>query len=241
MTLPGLPSDAWWPRRTLLGSMSAAPRAALLRLGTGRRYRSGQRILKFGDPSDHLVLIVAGSVRITVPGPSSSEILIAVRIGGDIVGELAGIEAKPRSATVESASATDAREISLREFGAFQARFPEVMRDMQRALAAKLTFATRRQIGVGGYPVAVRLARVLVDLAVEYGDMSRSGEVIVDVRLRQPDLAALAGATSRPVERALAGLRSDHVVDTGYRKIVVLDLPELCRRADLDPNDLGLF
>jgi hypothetical protein len=31
------------------------------------------------------------------------------------------------------------------------------------------------------------------------------------------------------------------VVVTGYRKIVVIDLPELCRRAELDPNDLGLF
>lgn len=242
MTLPGLPHDAWWPRRTLLGTMSAAPRAALFRLGTRRRYLPGHRILTVGDPTDFLVLLVAGSVKITVPGPGNADVLVAVRIGGDIVGELAGIEAKPRSATVEAASATEAREISLREFSAFQLRFPEVMRDMQRALAAKLTFATRRQISGGGYPVAVRLARVLVDLAVEYGEPSlTTGEVVVDVRLRQPDLAALAGATSRPVERALAELRADNVVVTGYRKIIVNDLPELCRRAGIEARDLGLF
>nr|MDT0666853.1 Crp/Fnr family transcriptional regulator [Micromonospora sp. DSM 115978] len=135
-----------------------------------------------GDRSDHVVLLVAGSVRITVPGPASTDILIAVRIGGDIVGELAGIEAKPRMATVEAASATVAKEISLREFDAFQLRFPEVMRDLQRALAAKLGFATRRQISGGAYPVAVRLARVLVDLAVAYGEANReTGEVVVDV------------------------------------------------------------
>lgn len=214
----------------------------MLRLGTRRLYLPGHRILTCGDTTDHLVLIVAGSVRITVPGPSNSEILIAVRIGGDVVGELAGIEVKPRSATVETASTTEVREISLRDFSDFQTRFPEVMRDMQRALAAKLTFATRRQVSVGGYPVAVRLARVLVDLAVEYGEPSRTtGEVVVDVRLRQMDLAALAGATSRPVERALAELRGANVVNTGYRKIVVNDLAELCRRADLELGEVGVF
>ncbi len=237
MSAPRNPG-AGWPRRTLLGGMREPARSALLRLGTGRRYRPGQRILTLGERSNHLVLILAGSVRVTASAPGGAEVLLAIRIGGDLVGEIAGLDGKPRSADVEAAVPTGVREISLGEFGEFQRWHPETTQDLQRALAEKLRFATRRHIDFGSYSVAARVARVLVDLAADYGEPMPDKRVVLDVRLRQPDLAAMVGASLRPVERALADLRAGRILATGYRKIIIFDVPELCRRADVDMGDL---
>jgi CRP-like cAMP-binding protein len=236
---PGKPRGTWWPSRTLLGDMGEPARPDLLRIGTLRRYPSGHRILTLGERSNHLILIVAGSVRVTARAPGGAEVLLAIRIGGDLVGEMAGLVDEPRSADVTTAVSTDVREISLREFGEFQRRHPQATYDLQRALAAKLRFATRRQVDFGGYSVAARVSRVLVDLAVDYGEPGPDESTVIDLRLRQPDLAAMVGASPRPVERALSELRADAILQTRYRKIVIIDMPELARRADVDPGGIS--
>jgi CRP-like cAMP-binding protein len=69
---------------------------------------------------------------------------------------------------------------------------------------------------------------VLVELAGAYGD--ESGEI--DVPLTQPELAALVGAAEPTVHRALANLRKERIVVTGYRRIVVCDRHRLAILAD---------
>ena len=51
--------------------------------------------------------------------------LLSIRIGGDVVGDMAVLSPKPRSATVVTCSETVARAIAGEEFRAYLLRFPE--------------------------------------------------------------------------------------------------------------------
>lgn len=68
----------------------------LSRLGGERRlYKAGEVIFRAGDPGDELFVIRDGTVAVEVKG------VVVERLGSsEIFGEMALVEAKPRSATV---------------------------------------------------------------------------------------------------------------------------------------------
>jgi CRP/FNR family transcriptional regulator, cyclic AMP receptor protein len=148
--------------------------------------------------------------------------LLALRAGGDIVGEQSALEGQPRLASVISAGVTLAHVIGQRHFLKFLADSPETSLAVGRALSAKLRWATRRRIDFSGLPVRIRVARVLSELAWLDGKLVRDG-IELGYALTQPELAAMVGASEPSVHKTLRQLRSDGVVMTGYRRIVIRD------------------
>ncbi|MGI5255871.1 helix-turn-helix domain-containing protein [Streptomyces angustmyceticus] len=71
----------------------------------------------------------------------------------------------------------------------------------RRAPRGWLRRSDRLRWELGGYPVPVRLARVLVELAATYGKPERNS-LRIDVNLSQSELAALTGAGTRSVQAA---------------------------------------
>ncbi len=65
-----------------------------------RRYARGTAILKEGEAGDSIFLIRSGSVQVALRGASGPSTSLAVMHAGDIFGEMAVLERKPRSATV---------------------------------------------------------------------------------------------------------------------------------------------
>jgi CRP-like cAMP-binding protein len=100
-------------------------------------------------------------------------------------------------------------------------------------VAQRLRWANRRRVEFGGYPVKVRLARVLAELAASYGLRVPRG-LVIGVDLTQPELAALTGSAEVTIHKALAELRKDGLITTGYRRTTVLDLARLRDIARLD-------
>ncbi|MGW6355943.1 Crp/Fnr family transcriptional regulator [Streptomyces sp. NPDC055092] len=112
------------------------------------------------------------------------------------------------------------------------ARRPEVSVALTAVVADRLRWANRRRLDFRGYAAKVRLARVLVELAASYGTR-RCGEVVIDIRLTQPELATLIGAAETTVHKVLRELREESLLETGYRATVIRALPRLRRLADL--------
>jgi CRP/FNR family transcriptional regulator, cyclic AMP receptor protein len=141
---------------------------------------------------------------------------------------LASMDNEPRIATVTAVGPVRARVVGQAEFQHYLARHPDVARAVSSSMATKLRWATRRRVDLSTLEVPVRLARVLVELAGTYG--TEHGEI--GVPLSQPELAALVGAAEPTVHRALAHLRKENIVATGYRQVVVRDLARLEAIAD---------
>lgn len=227
------PGDARWPAASLLGGLSAQTRDQMIRLGRPMRFEGGERLLREGEYGSHVFLLLSGWFKVLATTDDDREALMAVRAGGDIVGELACFDAQPRVATVVAAGAGTAKLISRQDFLASLALYDDAAQAVMRAVAGKLRWATRRRQEFGSCAVGTRVARVLGELTRVYGRPCETG-ISIGVSLTQPELAALVGASEPSVHRVLRSLREDRVIETGYRRILVRDVPELSRIAGTD-------
>lgn len=210
----------FWPQGSLLAEIPTGDRDDLLCAGRRREFEADEILLFEGARSTHVLLLVDGCVKVTANTDEGKLALLSIRVGGDVVGELAGLDDQPRSATVTGAGPVRTQSISQQEFREFLVEHPKTSMAVSRSIGTELRWATRRRSDFGGCEVPVRLARVLLELARSYGHSTASG-LVIDVSLTQPELAGLIGASDVTVHRALRELRAEGVVETGYRRNVI--------------------
>jgi CRP-like cAMP-binding protein len=219
-----------WPPGSLLASLREAGRQRLLAAGAKQQYAGAGRVLiREGDSGTVVYLLLAGSVKVT-GATDEGDALLAIRVGGDIVGELAALDGRPRLATVTTAGPVIALVIGGTEFVGLLGRDPELGLAVTRGVTDKLRTATSRRVEFTGCDVNTRFARVLLELAERYGEQTPAGTTI-GCPLTQSELATLAGAAEPTVQRALRQLKADGIVATGYRVTTVLDMNALRQRA----------
>ncbi|MDX3850255.1 Crp/Fnr family transcriptional regulator [Streptomyces sp. AK02-01A] len=221
-----------WPARSLLGRLSPPARRDLLGLGTEVRFDVGAVLLREGMNDRHVLLLLSGFAKVTATVENGESSLLAVRAGGDTVGEMAAMTGAPRSATVTACGPLTARVLGAGVLRGLLMRRPEVSMALTGIVADRLRWANRRRLDFHGYPAKVRLARLLVELTASYGS-PRSGGVVIGCRLTQPELATLVGAAETTIHKVLRELREEGLLETGYRATTILDLPRLRRLADL--------
>lgn len=210
-------------------------REQIVRLGRPVRFERGERLLREGEYGSHVFLLLSGWYKVLARTKDDREALLAVRAGGDLVGELACFDAQPRVATVVAAVTGSAKLIGRQQFLDFLASYEESARAVMCAVAGKLRWATRRRQDFGSCPVETRVARVLQELARAYGQPCATG-VSIGVSLTQPELAELVGASEPSVHRVLRSLRQQGIIETGYRRVLVRDVAELSRIAATDAD-----
>jgi CRP-like cAMP-binding protein len=99
-------------------------------------------------------------------------------------------------------------------------------------IADRLDWANHRRIDLAGYDVTVQIARVIIHIMDLYGYCSsNTGEL--GVRLSQPELGSLVGASKEAAAKAVKRLREMGLIETGYRTITVRDVARLRAAAGL--------
>lgn len=221
-----------WPTRSLLGVLPSPARQELLTLGTEVHYTPGHVLLSEGATDRHALLLLSGFAKVTATVENGRESLLAVRVGGDTVGEMAALDGSPRSATVTACGPMTARVLPPGAVHELLRRRPEVSMALTRIVADRLRWANRRRLDFRGYSAKVRLARLLVELATAYGRPERGG-VVIGCRLTQPEMAALTGAAETTIHKGLRELRAGGLLETGYGSTTIRNLAELKVLADL--------
>jgi CRP/FNR family transcriptional regulator, cyclic AMP receptor protein len=222
---------AWqWPPSGLLGSLPEASRDRLLSLGTTRQYLAGQVLIREGDTTKFVVALLDGVVKATGLALDGKEALLAIRVGGDIVGEFAALDGEPRSSTITTCGTVVGRVIRQADFLAALNRDDLLAGAVNRAVVAKVRAANERRVEFTGYDAPTRLARVLRELAVRYGERS-DNRVVIAWPLTQPELASLAAVAEPTAQKTLRALRERGVIATGYRSLTIVDLDALNRIA----------
>lgn len=236
MTVVARPEVAPWPTGTLLSQLSDNTRLRLTELGFPRSFRTGEQLLSQGATSRHVLLILSGSARVTVNTVDGRQTLLNLCRAGDVVGELAALDARPRSATVTAAEPTNVQVIARRPFIAFLAGDPAASIAVSRTIAHRLRASSQHRADLSGIPVRVRIARVLSDLFRPSGGRLAAARIPIS----QTELATLVGAAAASVHRELAWLRRSGSIETGYRCIMVRDARALDRMAwEDDPGSRG--
>lgn len=237
MVSPAQParSGSPWPRGSLLARLSQPSRDRLLKLGTLRRYRAGDVLFRQGAQDTHVALLIDAVTKATYTGRDGREALLAIRVSGDTVGEMAALNDHPRTATVTACGKAVIRVVSQQQFRGFLGADPHAALEFARMVSNRLRSANRKRIDFTVYPTQVRVARVLIELARTYGDPTAS-EIRLGFSITQCEIAGLVSAAEVTVQKALRELRTRGLIETNYRGFVVWDLAGLRIAARLEPD-----
>lgn len=186
-----------------------------------RHFARDEVIFHRDDEAGQVYLIVAGTVKVSVPDDTGRQVVIALERGGDVFGELALFDDAPRSATVTAMTETSVLSLGRADFMAVLERSPDAMRRMLGLLAKTVRRSTGHVEDLVFLDLPGRVAKCLIDLADAAGTDT--------VELTQEDLAAFVGAARVSVNRVLADLEQRNAIRLGRRHIDLADRDVLRR------------
>jgi CRP-like cAMP-binding protein len=185
---------------------------ALAEAGTMVDKHKGTHLFREGNPADACYIITSGEVdlyRTTAHGRS-----VVGRIGsGAVVGDIAMFQDEPYLSSAQAR--TNVRAVKLdREvlIPLLLARPVLSMRWLVNGLS-QLEATQQRLIRLMNRTVVEQVAGILLDEQDPYGE----------VGLSQASLAELLGASRQSVNEALSQLRAAGAIETGYRRVSVVD------------------
>ncbi|TMM34373.1 MAG: Crp/Fnr family transcriptional regulator [Actinobacteria bacterium] len=201
--------------------LSAEDRALLDSSGIVRKFAAGTPIMHEGDPSEHVLIIRHGCVKVIASAPGGTQVVLGIRGPGDIVGELAGLAGRPRRGTVVTIDKVEAVVVPGTRFGQLLTERPALSIAVARVVSERLAESDGYRLAVGTVGVAPALARLVLDLVRRYGSRNDEGALTLGLGLTQKDLADYLAVSPRTVARTVAAWRTAGVISTGRRSIVV--------------------
>lgn len=213
------------------GALSASDLADLRAAGRSRRYPAGTTMLLEGDRSANVILIEDGRVKISSFTEDGREIVLAVRAGGDLLGELSAIDGEALSATAAALEDVRATVIPADAFRDYLSAHAAASLTLLEIVSHRLRDADRKRIEFGAYDSVGRVSRRLLELAERFGEPGEDGGVKIALPLSQEEIAGWTGSSREAVSKALRVLRERDVIDTARKVITVLDMDALRKRA----------
>jgi CRP/FNR family transcriptional regulator, cyclic AMP receptor protein len=219
-------------RSVLLPSLPENVSTRLFGDAASRHLMPGEVLFHAGDPGDGCYRLEQGLLKVVITSPRGEERILAILGPGAIAGELSVIDGAPRSASVFAIKECDLSFVSRAAFEEYAQQHPEIYRYLLDVLAARLRETDEAVAADSFMTVKSRLARALLELAKVLGEEDASGHVLIRHKIKQTDLALLAGIARENVSRALSDWERRKVVikSTGY--YCLQDIATLKRSVD---------
>jgi CRP/FNR family cyclic AMP-dependent transcriptional regulator len=219
-------------RSVMLPSLPENLSTRLFGGATSRHLTAGAVLFHAGDSGGGCYRLEHGLLKVIITSPRGVERILAILGPGAIAGELSVIDGGPRSASVLAVKECDLSFVSRAAFEEYAQQHPEIYRYLLEVLAARLRETDEAVAAASFMTVKSRLARALLELAKVLGEEDASGHVLIRHKIKQTDLAVMAGIARENVNRALSDWKRRKVVikSTGY--YCLQDIATLKRSVD---------
>ncbi|MFC9087622.1 Crp/Fnr family transcriptional regulator [Nocardiopsis dassonvillei] len=221
-----------WPARTFMDRVEPDTAARLLASAPARRVSEGEVLIGQGQDREQVLLLCpagdgeAACAKVTSVLRNGTEVMLGIRVHGDVVGEMGMFRSSGASATVTACTPMSVRVYTHAAFREFLTRHPDAWEAVGAVMGDRLASSDLHRAEFVGYEVDARLARVLVELATRHGAAVPEG-VELGVRLSQTDLGKLIGARTDAVGNAVRRFRQEGLLLSRYRRVVVVDMDTL--------------
>jgi CRP/FNR family cyclic AMP-dependent transcriptional regulator len=209
---------------TTLRSMplfSMLPDAELERIAHLTHARSvprGTLIVRQGDPTDALYILISGAIKVYNCDDEGREVILSLLGPGEFFGEMGLIDGAPRSANVVAREHCDLVVLGKNDFRRCLADHSDVAWQMMRSLVGRLRDADRKIESLALMDVYGRVAKLLLEQSENVG-----GRRIITRKLPKQDIAKMVGASREMVSRVMKGLESSGYIAIEDSGIVLLE------------------
>jgi len=216
-------------RSVVLRSLPENLSTRLFQDATPRHVTAGEALFHAGDPGDGCYRLEHGLLKVVITSPRGEERILAILGPGAIAGELSVIDGGPRSASVFAVKECDLSFVRRAAFEEYAQQHPEISRFLLDVLAARLRETDEAVAAASFMTVKSRLARALLELAKILGEEDDSGLVLIHHKIKQSDLAVMAGIARENVNRALSDWKRRKVVSKSKGYYCLHDIATLKR------------
>jgi CRP-like cAMP-binding protein len=121
----------------LFSALSEDEAAHLRAVGKRRAVAAGEQLFASGSPGEQLFVVLDGAIQVLLPS-QDGEVFVERFQRGDVLGEIAVLDDRPRTAAGRAASPSTLLEIERDDFQAFLERFPHYRQQLISLLIQRL-------------------------------------------------------------------------------------------------------
>jgi len=190
----------------LLSVLSESELVLLTKVVARKSYARGSQILRAGDPTDSLYILISGRAKVFMSDFDGKEVILAILGPNEFVGEMGLIDNSPRSASVMALESCEVVCISKSDFKRCLSENFDMAMTVMRGLVKRLRDADNQVGSLALMDVFGRVARLLLETA-----QIVEGEKVVTRKLSKQDIARMIGASREMVSRVMK-----HLQEAGY-------------------------
>ena len=210
----------------LFSSFSDLQLSQLLSCVQHRSYPRNAFILRAGEETDALYILLSGRVKVLIPDEEGHEVILSIMGPHEFFGEMGLLDDQSRSASVETLEPCGMLRLS-------RAGFTNILKDnfelamlIIRNLVRRLRDADRKIESLALIDVYGRVARLLIDMA-----QNVDGKWVVEHAPPKQEIARMIGASREMVSRVVKDLHRKGLIRADKRRIHVLDKQSMQQRA----------
>jgi len=196
-------------------SLSPEEIDALAQGATLRTFPKNAVVVNEGDRTDSLYIILSGRVRVFVADEEGHEVTLGTQGAGEYFGEMV-LDEGPRSASIMTLEPCRFAVVTREAFTVFLAAHPDFSVRLIRKLIHRARALTNNVRSLALLDVYGRVARLLLDLAVE-----QDGKRVIPERLTQQDIASRVGASREMISLILKDLSAGGYITVSGKVITV--------------------
>lgn len=225
-------SKLWYLKNCDLFEQITDEQAARLeRRAALRDFGRGELIYFPGEPGDSVLLVAQGRVKIKRINPDGKETILAFIDEGELFGELAAIDDRPRDDYAEAADRTQVLAIRRDDMIWLMEQSSSVSMKLTRLFGLRRRRIEARLQNILFRSHRERVAALLTEMLETHGERNGDGWNI-RLKLSHQDLAGLIGSARETVTLTLGQLQLEGLIKVRRRSITVMDREALAREAN---------
>lgn len=219
----------------LFESLAEGDLEAIASVATTRSIQAREELFHKGDEGAQIYVVASGQLKVVTTSNDGDDLMFCVLDPGEVIGEVALLADRPRTATVIAIKRSDLIVIDRRDFGSLLRRRPEVAVELLAVLARRLARVSEFVEDTHFLNLPVRLAKKLIDFANIHGEEIAGADaesVLIDVQLSQEEWGDLVGTTRESVNKQFRAWASDGLISLEKGMVVIHKLDEIEKLAD---------
>lgn len=180
----------------------------LARASSYRKVSRNTTIVRAGDVTDALYVLISGSIKVLNSDEEGREVILAILGPGEFFGEMGLLDGLPRSANVLATEPCELLVIAKADFRRCLAENFDVALYLMRSLVQRLREADRKIESLALMDVFGRVAKLLLEFSAV-----QDGRRVVTRKLTKQDIAKMIGASREMVSRVMKDLEGSGYIE----------------------------
>jgi CRP-like cAMP-binding protein len=198
----------------------------LFKKGTRLTYKKGEFIIRPGESPSGIFYIKKGLVKAYDITKYGEENLLIIRKEQEIFPLIWAITGQDRHVIYEAMVPTEIMRLDRKQYIEYIESHSEVLAPLLDMAVEMYRLHSERIINLEYRSVRERLISFLITMSNRFGRITKEG-MLIDVPLRQQDIASSINASRETTSRELTKLDRKGLIDCGQPVIVLKDIPAL--------------